>query len=149
MTHVRLTDATETDRAAPLLRAYHEETGADAPDPEWLAERIGDLIRAGEASVLLAGDGPEGIAVLRFRPALWSTRLECYLAQIYVVPAWRGLGIASALVLAACAHARESGAEVMSVTAAADDRTARNLYEGLGFATGAGAVPSLHYRRPL
>lgn len=149
MNHVRVTDATETHRAAPLLRAYHAETGADAPDPEWLGQRIGDLIRAGEASVLLAGDGPEGIAVLRFRPALWSTGLECYLAQIYVVPPYRGHGIASALVLAACDHARESGAEVMTVTASADDATARSLYEGLGFASGLGSVPSLHYRRPL
>ena len=42
--------------------------------------------------VLLTGDGPDGLAVLRFRPSLWSEGLECYLAELYVVPRLRGRG---------------------------------------------------------
>jgi hypothetical protein len=37
------------------------------------------LICGGETAVLLAGDGPDGLAVLRFRPSPWSEALECYL----------------------------------------------------------------------
>ena len=38
----------------------------------------------------------QGIAVLRFRPALWSFALECYLAELYVAPASRGRGLGRA-----------------------------------------------------
>jgi hypothetical protein len=36
--------------------------------------------------VLLAGAGPDGLAVLRFRPSLWTDALECSLAELYVAP---------------------------------------------------------------
>ena len=52
-----------------------------------LAERIGTLVEAGDTSVLVTTNGSDGLAVLRFRPAIWSDRLECYLAELYVVPA--------------------------------------------------------------
>ena len=35
----------------------------------------------------------EGVAVLRFRPSLWSLVDECYLAELYVVPGRRGGGL--------------------------------------------------------
>jgi ribosomal protein S18 acetylase RimI-like enzyme len=87
----------------------------------------------GEITVLLAGAGPDGLAVLRFRPAIWSEGLECYLAELYVVPEQRGRGLGRALMEAAIALARREGADTMDLGTADDDHAARALYESMGF----------------
>jgi ribosomal protein S18 acetylase RimI-like enzyme len=71
--------------------------------------------------------------VLRFRTAIWSDALECYLAELYVVPAQRGRGLGRALMLAAMELARERGADHMDLGTSDDDVAARALYESLGF----------------
>lgn len=73
-----------------LLHNFNQEIGEPAPAPSALAERARQLIEGGDTSVLLAGDGPDGLAVLRFRAAIGSAGLECYLAELYVTPARRG-----------------------------------------------------------
>jgi GNAT superfamily N-acetyltransferase len=64
--------------------------------------------------VLLAGAGPDGLAVLRFRPSIWTDALECYLAELYVTPEQRGQGLGRALMEAAIQLARSSGATYMA-----------------------------------
>jgi ribosomal protein S18 acetylase RimI-like enzyme len=83
--------------------------------------------------VLLAGDPPAGLAVLRLRPALWTPTLDCYLEELYVVPAQRGSGIGRALMEAAMQTARDQGAARMDLGTGEDDTAARALYESLGF----------------
>jgi hypothetical protein len=39
------------------------------------------LFDGNDILVLLAGDGPDGVAVLRFRMSIWSSGFECYLAE--------------------------------------------------------------------
>ena len=58
-----------------------------------LAQRLRQLLDGDDTLVLLAGDGPDGLAVLRFRAAIWSPGLESYLAELYVAPARRGQGL--------------------------------------------------------
>src|SRR6185437_7454987 len=81
----------------------------------------------------LAGDGPDGVAVLRFRPAIWSSGLECYLAELYVTPPERGRGLGRALMEAAVREARGEGADTMEIGVDEPDTAARRLYESLGF----------------
>jgi ribosomal protein S18 acetylase RimI-like enzyme len=83
--------------------------------------------------VLLGGDGPYGLAVLRFRPGIWTNALECYLAELYVVPDRRGHGLGRALMEAAIDLARREGADHMDLGTSEDDVAARALYESLGF----------------
>jgi ribosomal protein S18 acetylase RimI-like enzyme len=83
--------------------------------------------------VLLGGAGPDGLAVLRFRPGLWSSGLECYLAELYVVPPLRGRGLGRALLEAAMDLARERGADHMDLGTSESDVAARALYERSGF----------------
>ena len=45
---------------------------------------------------------PRGVAVLRFRPSLWSQVDECYLAELYVVPGRRGSGLGRAAAAGLC-----------------------------------------------
>jgi hypothetical protein len=89
---VRIADRDDADAIGRLLHAFNQEFGEPAPGPPELAERMRQLLGGGDTLVLLAGDGPDGLAVLRFRAAIWSAGLECYLAELYVTPARRGQG---------------------------------------------------------
>ena len=116
-----------------LLDDFNREYDEPTPGAAQIAARLGELVAGGDTAVLIAGAGPDGLAVLRFRPSLWSSGLECYLAELYVVPVLRGRGIGRALLDAAVAHARERGADHMDLGTSDDDIAARALYESAGF----------------
>jgi len=146
--------ATAADAAAigRLLHDFNTEYDDPTPGPGKLAGRIGQLLAGGDTAVLLAGSGPDGLAVLRFRPALWSEGLECYLAELYVVPAMRGRGLGRALMNAAMDLARAEGADYMDLGTAETDVAARALYESLGFSNREGKPDgplNYYYEREL
>jgi ribosomal protein S18 acetylase RimI-like enzyme len=125
-----LATAADAPVVGRLLHDFNREFDDPAPPPEWLAARLEQLT---DTVVLVSGDGPGGLAVLRFRDALWDDGLECYLAELYVVPAQRGHGLGRALMNAAIELARERGATYMDLNTAETDVAARALYESLGF----------------
>ncbi|MBV8710730.1 MAG: GNAT family N-acetyltransferase [Solirubrobacterales bacterium] len=127
--------ASEADAAmiGRLLYDFNTEYDEPAPEAGQIAERVRELMAGGDTEVLLGGAGPDGLAVLRFRSSIWSQALECYLAELYVVPARRGRGLGRALMNAAIAFARENGADYMDLGTAETDVAARRLYESLGF----------------
>src|SRR5450755_1905747 len=106
---VRRAEIGDALRIAQLLHDFNREYDDPTPDPPELAERIVELLSAGELTILLGGSGPDGLAVLRFRPAIWTRALECYLAELYVVPERRGEGLGRALMEAAIELARREG----------------------------------------
>ena len=146
MTHVvrraGLEDAAVVGR---LLYDFNREFDEPTPEPSALAERIQQLLKGGDTLVLLAGDGPDGLAVLRFRAAIWSAGLECYMAELYVAPASRGQGLGRALMEAALRQARDRGADTMDIGVDEPDLAARRLYESLGFTNRAGDDGSVMY----
>ena len=123
----------DAEVTAQLLHDFNTEFDDPSPGPRALARRLRQLMAAGEITALLAGAGPDGVAVLRFRPALWSQALDCYLEELYVVPDQRGHGLGRQLMEAAIDVAREAGAGAMHLGTSEDDVAARALYEGLGF----------------
>ena len=126
-------EAANVEVVGQLLYNFNREFGEPTPPPAVLAERVGALLGAGDTLILLGGQGPDGLAVLRFRPAIWSTGLECYLAELYVVPERRGRGVGRALMNAAIDAARSHGADTMDLGTSDSDVAARRLYESLGF----------------
>ena len=135
-----------------LLHDFNTEFGDVTPGPGRLAERIRQLLSEGEVRVLLGGREPDGLAVLRFRPAIWTTGLECYLAELYVVPARRGQGLGRALMQAAIELARHEGADHMDLGTSEADVAARALYESLGFSNREGGPDgpvNYYYEREL
>lgn len=137
-TSVRPADSTDAEAIGQLLHDFNSEFHEPTPGPEALAERVRELLDGGDTTVLLGGAGPDGLAVLRFRPAIWTDAPECYLAELYVVPERRGHGLGRALMEAAIEVARGHGAAWMDLGTSEDDVAARALYESLGFSNRAG-----------
>jgi ribosomal protein S18 acetylase RimI-like enzyme len=142
---IRLAAGADADAIGELLHAFNREFDEPTPAPAALAARMRQLLDGGDTLVLLGGDGPDGLAVLRFRPALWSAGLECYLAELYVAPARRGQGLGRELMRAALREARARGADSMDIGVDEPDLAARRLYESLGFTNRAGGNGPLMY----
>ena len=130
---VRRAEAADAEAIGRLLHDFNEEYEDFTPGPEKVAARIRELLTGDDTVVLLAGDGPDGLAVMRFRPSIWIEALECYLAELYVVPDKRGRGIGRALMDEVMRVARAQGAGHIELNTSDDDVAARALYEKLGF----------------
>jgi GNAT superfamily N-acetyltransferase len=137
---VRRATVDDAGAIAQLLHDFNREFDEPTPAVETLEQRIAHLLHAGDTVVLLLGDGPEGLAILRFREAIWSSGLECYLAELYVMPTRRGDGLGRALMEGALREARDRGADSMEIGVDEPDHAARHLYESLGFANRSGGT---------
>lgn len=129
---IRLAAPGDAEAIGRTLDAFNREFGIATPGPSALSQRVRELLAA-DMFVLLAGERPDGLALLRLRPSLWTPGLECYLAELYVVPERRCRRIGTALMQVALAEARARGADTMNIEVDEPDTVARHLYERLGF----------------
>jgi ribosomal protein S18 acetylase RimI-like enzyme len=130
---IRRGEPADAEAIGRLLHDFNTEYEEVTPGPAKIAERVRELLAAGDTIVLLAGDAPDGLAVMRFRPSIWIEKLECYLAELYVVPDTRGRGIGRALMDEVLAVARGEEAGHIELNTSDADVAARALYESLGF----------------
>ncbi|WP_353950085.1 GNAT family N-acetyltransferase [Knoellia sp. S7-12] len=138
--------------AAQLLVDFNTEYDDPSPEPEWLAGHLAELVRGGDTSVLLTGQPPIGLAILRFRTATWAAEQEAYVAEFYVAPTHRGQGIGRQFLAEVLDHARSRGATYIDLNTSEDDEAARHLYEDFGFDCheGRGEGPlAIYYEREL
>ena len=147
MTVVRVAGPEDREAVGRLLDAFNREFDEPTPGPAQLASRVGQLIAAGDTVVLIGGESPDGLALLRFRPSIWTEGLECYLAELYVIPSARGRGLGRDLMETALQIARDRGADYMDLNTSEADVAARALYESLGFSNREGRPdgPVNHY----
>jgi ribosomal protein S18 acetylase RimI-like enzyme len=123
-------------------RAYGEFAAVLTPD-NWArmhqdlndTERLAQLVRKARGIVCLDGELLIGMAFLvphghptHIYPAHWS-----YVSLVGVHPAYRGQGLAERLTLACIAQARDLDEAVVALHSSEVMRTARKLYERLGF----------------
>jgi ribosomal protein S18 acetylase RimI-like enzyme len=139
---------------ALLLHDFQEEFDEPSPGVEALTGRYEELIRNRDMTVLLAGEGPDGFAQIRYRPWVYSAgpNAHSYLEELYVVPGLRGQGIGRALLEAVMDMARSEGATHMELGTSETDTAARALYEGVGFTNREGKPDGpvmLFYEREL
>ncbi len=152
---IRRAGAGDAPAIGRLLHAFNTEYDCPSPDPQQIAARVTELLAGGDTVVQLTGasaEEPEGIALLRLRPSLWSQALESQLAELYVIPARRGRGLGRALLEAAMEAARSEGADRVEFNTSVDDIAARALYERLGFTNhenGPDGPSMLYYERDL
>jgi GNAT superfamily N-acetyltransferase len=143
--------ATSADAAAigRLLHRFNAEHDEPTPPPERLAERMVELLGSGGTDVLLAGEGPDGIIVLRFQASIWSDGDEAYVAELYVVPERRRKGLGSELMTAALDRCRERGCDYVFLGTDEGDADAHRLYERFGFTNRSGPELMYVYERAL
>jgi ribosomal protein S18 acetylase RimI-like enzyme len=137
---------------ARLLHDFNTEFAEPTPDVETLSGYARQLLAADEMTVLLAGEGPDAISLIRFRPSVWTGGPEAHLQELYVAPPLRGRGIGRALLEATIATARAAGATGIDLNTGETDTAARALYESMGFSNREGSPegPSmLFYERDL
>lgn len=141
-------DAPEIARLLHDFNAEYEEKTPPVPELIRHAER---MLGEGEMTVLLAGDGPDGLALLRFRPSVWTEQQEAYLQELYVVPPLRGQGIGEALMREVLATCRAHDAAWIELNTGESDVAARGLYSKLGFTNEEGpqGTPMLYYELEL
>ena len=130
---VRPADVGDAETIGQLLHDFNLEFDEATPGPGAIAKRVRHLLAVEEISVVLTATEPNGLVVLRLRPALYADALDCYVEELYVVPQHRGQGLGRALMEAAIALARRKGAAHMDLGTGEDDTAARALYESLGF----------------
>jgi GNAT superfamily N-acetyltransferase len=133
--------AGEADAAAiaRLLHDFNSEYEDYTLGVPALTERLGELLTENAIIVLLAGDPPAGLALLRLRPSLWAKASDAYLEELYVTPERRRQGIGRALLEASINTAREAGANHFELTTGEDDTEARSLYESRNLTNREGA----------
>ncbi|HEY0391642.1 MAG TPA: GNAT family N-acetyltransferase [Solirubrobacterales bacterium] len=152
MERVRRAEVTDAAEIARLLHDFNTEFSDPTPGVTVLTQRIGRLLEDGEVTVLLAGEGPDGLALLRLRPSLWAEGLDAYLEELYVAPPRRGEGLGRALLEGAMRIAREIGAIRIDLGTGETDTAARALYESCGFTNCEGGPDGprmLYYERDL
>lgn len=115
-----------------MLHDFNTEFEMASPGADVLGPRIRELIDAGSVVALIGGDD-EGLAILRFRPSLWSQGEIAYLEELYVVPARRRHGIGERIMRRAVSLVRDRGADSIELGTSTDDVGAIALYEKLGF----------------
>jgi ribosomal protein S18 acetylase RimI-like enzyme len=152
-TEIQIREAKVGDAAAiaRLLHDFNTEYEEETPPVAELTRHAERMLREGAMTVLLAGEGPDGLALLRFRPSVWTEQQEAYLQELYVVPALRGRGIGEALMRAVLSSCREHDAAWVELNTGESDVAARGLYEKLGFTNEEGpqATTMLYYELEL
>lgn len=119
----------EGERVWALVDRYQREVGVVVPDA---AERVLQP-RPGETAWLAtAGNDDVGCAIVR---PLGNVDGALELKRFYVLPEWRGRGIAPKLLQAAIDGARSAGWNAMYLDTTDDMLAARALYSRAGFST--------------
>jgi ribosomal protein S18 acetylase RimI-like enzyme len=133
---VRLAIPDDAPLFGRLMFDFNTEFDEPVPPAEVCAERMRPLVEGGDTAIVLGGEPGEepcGMAVLRFRPALYEDGAEAYLAELYVAPANRGRGIGRAVLEVALATARDRGAVGIDLNTDFEDTEAHALYKSAGF----------------
>ncbi|GLQ90395.1 GNAT family N-acetyltransferase [Dyella flagellata] len=132
---VRQASIRDLDTLVPLFdgyRQFYRQASDPARARAFLAERFAHL----ESVIVLASDEEgAGLGFVQLFPLFSSVRtMRIYLLNdLYVAPAARRHGVASALLTAAAEHARALGAASLWLQTALDNAPAQALYASLGW----------------
>ncbi len=135
-TATRLATLGDLDAVAPLFDAYRQFY-KQPPDLALARRYIEERLQRGE-SVLLVAETATGVVIgfCQLYPTFCSVRAAptYVLYDLFVGPQARGTGAGRALMQAAEAHARKTGAARLELSTARDNAVAQSLYESLDWA---------------
>jgi ribosomal protein S18 acetylase RimI-like enzyme len=140
----------EASAVAALLAGFRDHLGYDFPSDESLLASVERIIGRDDAEYLLAGDGePQGVVQVRYRWSVWWDAEDCWLEDLFVSDAARGMGLGRALTEAVLERARERGCGRVELDVNSENPPALALYRSLGFETGKTGGQDLLMRRKL
>lgn len=132
---VRQARLADLDEVAPLFDAYRQFYRQPA-DLQLAKAFIGERMRAGESTVLLAEDTHgQAVGFCQLYPSFCSVAAAPIhvLYDLFVAKEARGTGAAQALMQAAQDFAAAAGSARMDLTTARDNTRAQALYEACGW----------------
>ena len=146
---VRVATVHDADVVARLLHDFNTEFDTPSPGPQVLAGRLRRLLATSSTAAVLAGEPAVAVALLTFRPNVWSEGPVALLDELYVRPDLRGQGTGTALMGHVLDLARDRGCPSVEVNVDGVDVDARRFYEGHGFRTvlSGETEPSYFYER--
>ena len=135
MSRVRLAGPHDAGQVARLLLEFRAWMGK--PADEEVRERFASVVRAlidrDDTDFLLAGDGPDAVAQVRYRLSVWTGADDAWLEDLYVAGAARGTGLGRALVTEVVRRARARGCRRLELDTDVSNAPARALYAAMGF----------------
>ena len=138
MTQIRPLSPADRDAWRPLWDAYlvfyESELPAEVTDDVFERLASGDGLHG--AIAWSDTEQPLGIAHWLFHPSTWSRTAYCYLEDLYVAPAARGLGIGGDLIAHVRDAARAEGASKVYWLTHESNTGAQALYDRVADRTG-------------
>lgn len=137
----------DLDDVLPLLAAQLTEHGMPQEGGTLRAAVTGLLEDPARGAMFVAREAKRivGVASLAFTWTLEHGGRVVWLEELYVVPAMRGKGVGTALLVAALAWARESGCRAVDLEVDAEHARAESLYRRHAFE----ALPRRRFSRRL
>lgn len=129
----RLLEHDDIDDAARLLHQFNLEFAVATPGVTVLASRLRTFIGDPQVAVLLAGCPTVGIAVVTFRPSVWSDGPTAILEELFVEPNQRNNGIGSALLTVVGTECMRRQCRLVEINVDISDVDARRFYERHGY----------------
>jgi GNAT superfamily N-acetyltransferase len=144
----RISPITLADRESwqPLWDAYLAFYETELPHD--VSDNVFDrLVEGSELHGVIAwGDDGEALGIVHwlFHASTWATTPNCYLADLFVSPAARGLGVGKALIEHVNAAARTARADRVYWHTHENNTTAQSLYGKVATRTG-----HIEFEQPL
>lgn len=122
---------------AVLMRGYSGDVmGGDSPLPDSHCQQIAEKLKDfGHAVTALAfeGDAPIGLITAFKSFSTFKNRAVLNLHDVYVIPPWRGRGVASQLLDLIDKAAKSMGCCKMTLEVLSNNESAKSLYKKVGF----------------
>jgi ribosomal protein S18 acetylase RimI-like enzyme len=131
---IEAASAADLNELVRLYVAYRLFYG-EAPEQERAALFIRDRITQLSGRYFLARNGDNAVGFMHLMPSTNTLAMRpiWFLEDLYVDPAARGQGVATALLSYAEAFARGAGAERLTLATAHDNLVAQHIYKKLGY----------------
>jgi hypothetical protein len=135
---IKAVDRDDFDIWLPLWKSYQQFYGIDIAEPVTLEtwSRFLDPVEPMQAALAMVGDQALGLAHSIYHRSTWTTGDYCYLQDLFVADAARGLGIGRALIEHVHADARRRGAVRVHWLTHESNHTAMQLYDRVASRSG-------------